>query len=66
MFEGEEAEVQQNNVEAEEGVLGGLLALEATGILTRDSEPGGTTLVDVRNGFNKLVHLAMIWTVRHR
>eukprot|EP00957_Ditylum_brightwellii_P157649 11999074-Ditylum_brightwellii.AAC.1 len=27
--------------------------------------PGGTTLVDARNGFNKLSRLAMLWTVRH-
>ena len=45
---------------------GGLLSLEATGILTRDEEPGVTTLVDARNGFNKMSLLRMIWTVHHR
>ena len=48
------------------GELGGdLLALEATGILTQYAEPGGTTLVDARNGLNKIVHVAMLYTVRH-
>eukprot|EP00957_Ditylum_brightwellii_P005822 442985-Ditylum_brightwellii.AAC.1 len=28
--------------------------------------PSGTTLVDVRNGFNELSHMAMLWKVRHR
>eukprot|EP00957_Ditylum_brightwellii_P059953 4551817-Ditylum_brightwellii.AAC.1 len=28
--------------------------------------PGGTTLVDARNGFNELSQYAMLWTVRHR
>ena len=41
------------------------MALEATGILTRDVGPGGTTLVDACNGFNDLIRLAMLWTVRH-
>ena len=50
-----------------EGGLGGaILALEATGLLTQYSEPGGTTLVDVRNGFNELIRMVMLWTVRHR
>ena len=43
-----------------------LLALEDTGIITQDTEPGGTALFDARNGFNKLSRLAMIWTVRER
>ena len=42
------------------------MELEATGVLTQDAEPGGTTLVDARNGFNDLIRLAMLWTVRHR
>ena len=41
------------------------MALEATGFLTQDVDPGGTILVDTHNGFNKLIRLAMIWTVRH-
>ena len=66
MDEGEEAEVKQDIAEAEEGGLGkGLLALEATGILTQDNEPGGTTLVDACNGFNELSRLEILWTVRH-
>ena len=47
--------------EGEEGVL----VLEATGILTHDVEPGGITLVDAHNGFDELIRLAMLWTVRH-
>eukprot|EP00957_Ditylum_brightwellii_P138148 10531197-Ditylum_brightwellii.AAC.1 len=30
------------------------------------SGPGGTTLVDARNGFNEISRLAMLWKVRHR
>ena len=43
----------------------GLLALEATGILTQDADPGDTTLVDARNGFNDLIRLTMSCMVRH-
>ena len=43
-----------------------LLALEDTGILTQDADPGGTTLVDACDGFNKLIHLLILWKVRHR
>ena len=42
------------------------MALEATGLLTQDAEPGVTTLVDAYNGFNNLRHLGMIWRVHHR
>ena len=45
---------------------GGLLELEDTGIPNQDVKPGGTTLIDACNGFNKLIRLAMIWTVHHR
>ena len=49
------------------GGLGGLiLALEPTGILTQDTVPGGTTLDDANNGFDKLNRRANIWTVFHR
>ena len=41
-------------------------ALEALEFLTRESDPSGTSLVDARNGFNKLSRLAMLWTVRRR
>ena len=33
--------------------------------LTQDAEPRGTTLVDAHNGFNDLIPLVMLWTVRH-
>ena len=48
MDEEEGVEVDQDEAEAEEVVLGGggVLALETTGILTQDAEPGSTTLVD--------------------
>ena len=66
MDEGEGAEVDQENAEAEEGGLGvGILELEGTGLLTQDADPGGTTLVDTRNDFNKLFCLAMLWMVHH-
>ena len=42
----------------------GLPELEATELLTQDADPGVTTLVDARNGFNELIRLAMLWTVR--
>ena len=44
-------------------VEGALMALGATGFLTRESEPSGATLVDSRNGFNNVIRLAMMWTV---
>ena len=49
-----------------EGIRGSLLVLEAKGLLTQDAEPGGTTLIDARNGFNKLVRPVMLCTVRNR
>ena len=42
------------------------MLLEATGLLTQDDDPFGTTLVDSRNGFHELSRLAMICTMRHR
>ena len=33
---------------------GGMLALEAIWFLTKEAEPGGTTLVDACDGFNKI------------
>ena len=39
------------------------MALEATGILTQDSDPGSTTLIDACNGFNNLIRLTMLWMV---
>eukprot|EP00957_Ditylum_brightwellii_P017652 1329895-Ditylum_brightwellii.AAC.1 len=38
---------------------------DRTGLIIGDG-PGGTTLVDARNGFNELSRMAMLWTVRHR
>ena len=52
--------------EGEEGGGGTQRALEALEFLTQEAEPSGTTLVDARNGFNKLSRLAMLWTVQHR
>ena len=45
---------------------GGLLALEATGLLTQEAETGGTALANACNGFNKLIRLAMLCTVWNR
>ena len=45
---------------------GGVLVLKATELLTHYAEPGGTTLVDARNGFNKISRLTILWKVCHR
>ena len=42
-----------------------LRALVSTGLLTRELDPSGTTLVNARNGFNKLSRLVIMWTVQH-
>ena len=47
-------------------VNGTLSALVSIEFLTQDAETSRTTLVDARNGFNKLIRLAILWTVRHR
>ena len=52
--------------EGEEEGGGTQRALEALEFLTQDAEPSGTTLVDAHNGFNELIRLVMLWTVRHR
>ena len=52
--------------DGEEGGGGTQRALEALEFLTQEAEPSGTTLVDARNGFNELIRLATLWTVRHR
>ena len=41
------------------------MELEATGCLTQEADPSGTTLVDACNGLNKLSRLEMLWTLRH-
>ena len=46
-----------------EGTRQALVALE---FLTQEAEPSRTTLVDARNGFNKLSPLEMMWTMWHR
>ena len=33
--------------------------------MTQEADTSGTTLVDARNGFNELIRLAMLCTVRH-
>ena len=40
-------------------------ALGALELLNQEADPSRTTLVDARNGFNELIRLAMLWTVRH-
>ena len=37
------------------GARGALLKMDSTGFLTKDEEPGGTTLVDACNGFKNLI-----------
>eukprot|EP00957_Ditylum_brightwellii_P122456 9337871-Ditylum_brightwellii.AAC.1 len=56
MEEGEAMEVEPMEAEEE----------EEPARLVLGNGPGGTTLVDARNGFNKLSRLAMLWTVRHQ
>ena len=51
--------------EGEEGGDGTPRELGDIEFLTQEAEPSRTTLVDVRNGFNELSRLAMMWTVRH-
>ena len=48
-----------------EGIGGGMLVLEDTGLMTHDDDPGGKTFVDAHNGFNDLIQLAMLWTMWH-
>ena len=38
----------------------GVLALEATGLLTQDVDPCGTSLVDAHNSFNEMIRLKML------
>ena len=60
-----EVEEERDSEGREEGG-GTQRALEALEFLTQEVELGGTTLIDARNGFNKLSRLAMLWTVQHR
>ena len=50
----------------EEDLGGTQRALGALELLTHEDDSNRTTLVDDRNGFNKLSRLAMLWTVWHR
>ena len=59
-----EMEVEEQG-EGEEGGDGTIRALVYLEFLTQEVEPIRTTLVDARNGFNKMILLAMLWTVRH-
>ena len=45
--------------------MGTLRSMVALDFLTQDAEPIGKTFIDAHNGFNKLRHLAILWTVRH-
>ena len=40
--------------------------MEYKGILTKEADPAGTSLVDSQNGFNELIRLVIMWTVRYR
>ena len=42
-----------------------LMELGTTVFLTQESEPISTPVVDACNGFNEMIHLEMMWTVRH-
>ena len=67
LAEWDELEVDKDSVEEEGGDWGGgLLLLEAIGLLTHDAEPGDTNLVDSCNSFNGMSRLAILWTVCHR
>ena len=44
---------------------GNLRALGAIELLTQDVETIGAMLVDARNGFNELIRVEILWTVRH-
>ena len=63
-----EMQVEEDEEEGkgEEGGIGTKRVLEALEFLTQEADPIRTTLVDARNGFNKLRRLAMLWTMRHR
>ena len=56
---------EDRDSKGEEGGDGTQRALGALEFLTQDVELNGTTLIDARDGFNKLSRLAMLWTVRH-
>ena len=41
------------------------LVLKDTGLLTQEAEMGVAAPIDACDGFNKLIHLVMLCTVRH-
>ena len=51
--------------EGEEGGYGTIRALVAIELLTHEAYPSGKTIIDARNGFNKISRLAILWTVKH-
>ena len=57
---------EDRDSEGKEGGDGTQGALGDLDFLTKDADSSGTTIVDARNGFNKMSHLEMLWTVRHR
>ena len=62
-----EMELEEDRGSKGEEEVGGIQrALGALEFLTQEAYPSGSTLVDARNGFNKLSRLAMLLTVRHR
>ena len=54
-----------SGVKEEEEVQGTLRELGSTWFLNQEAELGRTILVDAHNGLNKLICLAMLWTVHH-
>ena len=58
-------EIGEGESEGKEEGKGASRLLGALELLTQDAESSGTTLVDTRNGFNKLSRLEMLWTMWH-
>ena len=64
-----EMDIKEEGEGEGEGNKGGYETLRVLGalyFLTQEGEPSGATLVDARNGINKMRCLAMLWTVWHR
>ena len=49
----------------QKGVEGSLMVIWIPGWMIQEDDPVSTNLVDVCNGFNKLILLTMLWTVRN-
>ena len=56
---------EEEGCEGEEGCGGTQRALGDLEFFTQEAESSRTTLIDARNGFNKLSRLAMLWNVQH-